>query len=116
MRDSYGWYNRKWNNQPAYIVLLVDNLVESYPAWVLRLQFFRALMLSDTLYHEIGHHIHATQVPEYKEREDVADDWAIKLSRRHFWRKHWYIMMILYPLRPIIRAVKRYFNKNRGNR
>lgn len=89
----------------------MDNLTESCPAWVLRFQFIQALMLSETLFHEIGHHIHATQVPEYKEREDVADEWGAKLHRKYFWKKYWYILVINYLLKPILRAIERILKK-----
>jgi hypothetical protein len=50
--------------------------------------------VAQTLYHEIGHHIHYTIRPEYKEKEDVADRWSKKLTAKFLRRKYWYIIPI----------------------
>jgi hypothetical protein len=50
------------------------------------------------LYHEIGHHIHAEHKPVYEGKENVAEDWSDKLLR-HFYRKHyWYLMLLVEPM------------------
>jgi len=103
---SSGLYHKYWNGQPAYIELFVDNIF--YPqrnsgdikiptffrvilSWLMKRSFFRDYRLSRTLYHEIGHHIHNTQAPEFSEREDVANIWCEKLQMHYFYRKYWYI-------------------------
>lgn len=103
---SRGLYHQYWNGQPAYIELFIDNIF--YPkrsrddikipsffriilGWLTRRSFFRDFRLSMTIYHEIGHHIHKTQAPEFAEHEDVADMWCEKLQMHYFYRKYWYI-------------------------
>ena len=42
-------------------------------SWWLRIPLIREGKIADVLFHEIGHHIHFTCRPEYREKEDVAD-------------------------------------------
>jgi hypothetical protein len=51
------------------------------------------MRFSYTLYHELGHHIHETQRPEYRERENVADTYAFRLLRR-YWLRRWYVLLL----------------------
>ena len=102
---SSGLYHQYWKGQPAYIELFIDNIfypkksddikIPTLVKVILRLlskrSFFRDFRLSKTLYHEIGHHIHKTQAPEFAEREEVADEWCEKLQMHYFYRKYWYI-------------------------
>lgn len=73
--------------------------------------FLRDLFFAPTLFHEIGHHIHKTARPEFREREDVAEDWEGKLSRRYFWRRYWYLMPIIYPVALAVKLVNRLWGK-----
>ena len=97
-----GWYVEKWNNQPARIELLVDNIFCDYPSWVLKIGFISDVALSRTFFHELGHHIHKTQAPEYNERENVADKWQKSLSKKFFWKRYWHILLLISPFKPII--------------
>ena len=101
--ECLGLYCFQRRNEPAYIEILIDNILLHWPNWFLRSNFLTDLMFSDVLFHEIGHHIHATQAPEYNEKENVAEKWQKKLSRYYFWKKYWYFMALLYPFRRIIR-------------
>jgi len=56
------------------------------------------MFVGDTLYHEIGHHIHYTVRPEHREREDIADEWANKLNKKFVRRRYWYIYPLLFLL------------------
>ncbi len=112
LNNCSGWYAEKWNNQPAQIELYVDRIFLDYPPWALKLGFIADIALSSTFFHELGHHIHKTQVPEYDEREDVADKWKNRLSRRYFWKRYWYLMVIIYPFKPMFDwLLKRYDEK-----
>jgi hypothetical protein len=46
--------------------------------------FIRGACFGLVLFHEIGHHIDETMKPEFREKEDVADDWGRKLMRNYF--------------------------------
>jgi hypothetical protein len=50
------------------------------------------MVLGEVLFHEIGHHIHYTQAPEFREREDVAEDWKKRLSKIYFRKRYWYFV------------------------
>ena len=103
-----GWYMKKWDNQPAYIELLVDNIFLDFPKWLYFSNFFVDYTLGYTIFHEIGHHIHKTQSPEFKEKEDVANKWRDKLTKSYFPKKYWYI---IYPVRPIFYVLNKFKNK-----
>ena len=100
-----GFYHEKWKDQPAWVQLLLDNILEPWPKWTLRVPFLRDLAFSEPLFHELGHHIHKTQVPQHKEREDVADIWRKKLSRYYFRRHYWYLMPLLFVLRLLLKPL-----------
>ncbi len=102
-----GFYYEKWQGQPAWIKLLLDNMLEPWPAWTLYIPFLRDLVFSDTLFHELGHHIHKTQAPQHKEREDVADDWQKKLSRHYFRRRYWYLRPLCFVLGLLLKPLSR---------
>ena len=97
-----GWYMQEWNKEPARIVLLVDNILDGCPRWLLKFNYFSDIELARTFFHELGHHIHKTQAPEHREREDVADKWKRLLSRKYFWIRYWYVMLILLVFRPLL--------------
>ncbi|MCP4109664.1 MAG: hypothetical protein GY749_29775 [Desulfobacteraceae bacterium] len=76
------------------IIFRIFPLIESITNFIVKCFFLTKLLrdfkVSKTLYHEIGHHIHRTRVPEYKEPEDVANIWGYRLMRHYFYRKYWY--------------------------
>lgn len=104
-----GLYHKQWQGKPAKIELFVDNIIMGVPEWALRVPFISDIIFADVLYHELGHHVHYTKSPEYREREDVADDWQKKLGRLYFRRKYWY----LSPVVSVILLVTKPFRKKR---
>lgn len=97
--ESLGTYRQKTAKRPAYIELFIDNMVSSAPKPVFWFSLPRYFMFGSVLYHEIGHHIHKTQRPKYKEKENVADEWAMWLTLRMLKRRYWYLVWILYVMR-----------------
>ena len=95
IRECLGLYHCKWQGQPAWIELFVDNIISSSPAGLWWIRPLREREIGQTLYHEIGHHIHATQAPRYREREDVADEWSTCLTKHFVQRRHWYLRPIM---------------------
>jgi hypothetical protein len=87
-----------------HIQILVDNLLDGLPAWAIRWPVARAMVVGMVLYHEIGHHIHATQIPVYKEPEDVADEWRDYLLRVFIHKEYWYLMPVRKPLAFLIKS------------
>jgi hypothetical protein len=91
-----GTYHQPWKGNPAWIELFVDNIVRYAPSTRALVWFplLRAQTFGEVLYHEIGHHIHKTQQPQFREREDVADDWGTRLGRTFVRRRYWYLMPV----------------------
>lgn len=82
--EAGGLYHPAWNGKTAWIEIFVDNMLRVWErSWWLRLRFLREGLVGDVLFHEIGHHIHYSVQPEYREEEDVADVWKVRLSRHY---------------------------------
>lgn len=106
-----GLYFREQQNHPATIDLHLDKLFGGTPSWALRLPIIRRLTLAETLFHELGHHIHATSAPEHREPEDVAERWKKRLYRRFVRQQYWYLMPLVYALLFFSRVVRRMFRR-----
>jgi hypothetical protein len=79
-----GLYHPAFKANRAWIEIFVDNTFRGWEkGWWLRIPFLRESKLGDVLFHEIGHHIHFTCRPEYREREDVADVWKVRLQKHY---------------------------------
>jgi hypothetical protein len=59
------------------------------------------------LFHEIGHHIDYTVKPEFREKEDVADDWAKKMIGNYFTKEYRYLLPVRKPLAQFLKALVR---------
>jgi hypothetical protein len=89
--EANGSYQPAWPGHSPFIRLYVNNILAQYPPAASRASLISKLLLAGTLFHEIGHHIHLTKSPEFRHREDVADDWADRLTRQYFGRKYWFV-------------------------
>jgi len=87
-----GMYHGTWKGEKAWIEIFVDKVLNGVPTVLLRIPLLRDLTLGEVLYHEIGHHVHRTKMPEYREPEDVADNWVKKLMGLHMRRRYWYLL------------------------
>ena len=105
-----GLYHQRSRGQPSCIELFVDQVLRGAPNWVLRFATVREILVGTVLYHELGHHLHATQRPEHGEREDVADRWARRILREHLQKRH----PRVWALRPLIAFAARVVNRARG--
>ena len=104
--DALGLYHGEWQGKPAWIQIFVDNTLRRWEkGWWLRFSACRDQLLSDVLFHEIGHHIHATLRPEFREKEDIADEWQRTLSRSYFRRRHPIFLFFFRLLSPALRAL-----------
>lgn len=106
MPEVLGTYHQLWKGNPAWIQIFVDHIVNGLPRTLLWIPLFRYGFFAKVLYHELGHHIHKTIRPEYGEREDTADAWERKLSRRFLRTRYWYLLPVLYPLGMALRFTK----------
>lgn len=106
LRDCLGIYHRARRGRPASIELIVDNILGSMPRWFLRVPCLRETAIGKVLYHELGHHIHSLFAPEYRKREQVAEQWERRLTRRYLRANYWYLLPLAYVLRGPLRIVR----------
>jgi hypothetical protein len=107
--DAGGLYHQSCEGQPAWIELFVDNLFRDVPRWMLRLRLVRDGLVAEALFHELGHYIHEAQAPEFREPENVADDWERRFSRAYFRRRYPFLRPLGVLFRPALRAFRAVF-------
>lgn len=110
-QKTLAFYSHKTKSKPAYISLYIDRIIGDYRGWGYRFHFVQDLIIGSILYHEIGHHIHYSKIPEYQEKEKVAKKWTKHLGGKYFWKHYWYFMIFLYPLKGILKYIKNRFDK-----
>ena len=108
-----GLYHASWRGDAAWIEIFVDKTLEGPPRWLLKLRLIRNMLLADTLFHELGHHIHRAQRPEHREPEDVAEGWSSRLSRAYVRQQH---PIAWATLRPVARIARWWRHRSRGFR
>jgi hypothetical protein len=96
--EALGFYSQATRSSQATITLHVDNILDSTPSWFLRVPVLRYAGLGITLFHEIGHHIHAAHRPVHEGKENVAEEWSVKLGRQFIRQRYWYLLPVLYPI------------------
>ena len=98
-----GLYHPAAKGNRAWIEIFVDNTLSGWEkGLLLRVPFIREGKLSDVLFHEIGHHIHRTARPEYREKEDVADVWKVRLQRNYHKQRYGWIRTISRFAQPLL--------------
>lgn len=101
--SAAGLYHPAAKGNRAWIEIFVDNTLSGWEkGLLLRVPFIREGKLSDVLFHEIGHHIHRTARPEYREKEDVADVWKVRLQRNYHKQRYGWIRTISRFVRPLL--------------
>lgn len=116
-RESLGYYSQAWKGQPARVTLLIDNLEKQWGRTWLRVGIVRDLALSELLYHELGHHIRRLHVPEYEEKENVAEKWSDRLSRKFARERFWYLLPLAAPIaliKGLVEDIARLFRRFRA--
>ena len=109
INECNGLYHQQYEGNPAWIEIFVDNIFLSIPVLMLRIPLIRNLIMTDVLYHEIGHHIHKTMAPEHVEREDSAEKWRSRLGHKFVFRRYWYLLPLLLILAAIAKVLKNTF-------
>jgi hypothetical protein len=88
-----GRYHPEWRGKRPWIEIRVDRRISTFhPRAFLWFPLGRAICLGTVLYHELGHHVHDFIRPEYKEKEDVADDWSTRFLANFLRKQYWYVM------------------------
>jgi hypothetical protein len=107
VEQARGSYARATKSSSAMVRIYVDNALESWPPWTLRMPLMRYQVLADVLYHEIGHHIHAVHKPEYEGPENVAEAWERRLTADFVKARYWYLVPALRIAGKLIRLWER---------
>lgn len=79
-KERLGSYHATHKGSPAWIELVVDNMLKNYQGIKLRFPVTRDHAIGSTLFHELGHHIHKNFAPEYGDKEETAESWRAKLE------------------------------------
>ena len=96
-----GLYHQEWQGRPAWIEIFVDNALKGWERGLwLRIPLVREGRIGDVLFHEIGHHIHFAIRPEFREKEDVADVWMVRLSTKYLQKRFPLLRWSLQLFRP----------------
>jgi hypothetical protein len=107
LAEVRGAYYGATKFRPAYVLLLVDNILRSVPSWVLRMPLLCYTEISEVLYHEVGHHIHAVHARVHDGKENVAEDWQRKLKRRFVRKHYWFLLPVVYPASNLAKFILR---------
>jgi hypothetical protein len=99
-----GFYHGGTRDRLAWIEITVDNVIQKYPPRVMKVAFIREIVLADTLYHEIGHHLIARVGSGVRNESRAADEWSRHLSRYYFRKHHPYLMLLARPLVFLLRV------------
>jgi hypothetical protein len=105
--DARGLYHQEWQGQQARIEIFVDNALKGWERGIwLKIPFIREGRIGDVLFHEIGHHIHYSIRPEFREREDVADMWMVRLQTNYSQKRFRWFARLVRSLRPLLERPK----------
>jgi hypothetical protein len=107
LAEARGAYSKATRSSAAHVMILVDNTLSMWPAWILRAPLFGYAAISEILYHEIGHHIHLAIEPVYDGEENVAESWQRKLATRFTRKRYWFLRPILYLMSKLHKKVIR---------
>ena len=105
--DIAGRYYPGSASRSPYIELRIDKISSALPGILRHIPVLRAVVVGHVLFHEVGHHIHYTKRPEYKNKEDVADTWAGKLNAGAIRHIYWYAVPVLHPALKIYKFLRR---------
>lgn len=111
--ESLGSYHPAWKGEPAWIQILVDNVIDHWPAIFLKIIFFRDLAFAEVLFHEVGHHIHKTQIHEFADNENVAERWKRRLTVYYMRHRYWYLMPLFWLIHFTVRFYRGVFDSPR---
>jgi hypothetical protein len=105
--DCRGFYHAGTRREVAWIELVTDNMLTGWPKPVFAFQFARDVVVSETLFHEVGHHLHATVGSRGRSDEGAAEDWRRRLTRGHFRKRYWYLRPLAQVTAFLLTVVRR---------
>lgn len=107
LAECRGLYWRASRHRGATIELFVDAVLSGVPRFAQRFPLVHEWLLARTLFHELGHHLHATQAPEHAEPEAVAERWRRRLASESFRHLHPILSRALRVVAPVLRPLLR---------
>ena len=107
-----GAYFPATRSQAAHIEIFVDQIVKGWPRILLKIPIIRNVILSEVVFHEIGHHAEFKR-RHFREKEQRAIQWSKRL-RRQFLREHYgYLKPFRWVLKSIIAILKLFSSDKR---
>jgi hypothetical protein len=113
-RDCRGFYHASTRRETAWIELVADNIVAGVPRSALAVSLVRDLLVSQTLFHEIGHHLDATLGSRVPGSEAAAEDWCRRLSTTYFRTRYWYLTPLFRVAALLWAAIRRLTSRLSG--
>lgn len=106
-KDCLGFYYPAHRQGPAWIELVADNIIGALARPLHPIQLARDVVVARALFHEIGHHLHATRGSRGQHPEAGAEDWRLRLTRGHFQKQYWYLAPVARRLLTMLRFLRR---------
>ena len=108
-----GFYHPQSKGQAPWIEIIVDNVLygdltsaSAKDKMLARLPIAQQIVMAQTLYHEIGHHIDKTIGAPAPSGEAAAEAWKERLTVLYLRKHYWYIMPLIRLARPIVKAIR----------
>jgi hypothetical protein len=113
---ALGKYHRGWKGEPAWIELVVDEIITTIPRELRWIRIFRDRAVGQVLFHEIGHHLDAKRLSVGRTGEHGAEAWESRLGRRYLQQRYGYLRPFAPLLLATTRLMMRVVRKLRGRR
>ena len=94
-QSCLGFYHHKRKGEQPWIEIVVDNIISGIPRALMRVPPLRNIVLADTLFHEIGHHLDNTIGAPARSGEAAAEAWQRRLLRSYFRKQYWYLLPVV---------------------
>ena len=101
LHSVQGVYFRAWRGQKARIELFVDKILGQWPGWVTRVPVLRYYIVTHVFFHELGHHVYATQNPAAPPSETVSARIGSQMAGAYFRRRYWPLVPFLYIVKKV---------------
>jgi hypothetical protein len=101
-QECRGFYHPRWRGERARIELVVDNMIADVSKTLRIFPFVQDFIMSRTLFHELGHHIHGTIASAARSSEVAANEWRDRLAVLYFRKRYWYLVPLFRVLRLLL--------------
>lgn len=110
MTNVRGVYYEARNGQSARIDIFIDKTLHSCPPLLLKLPIMQAFVLSEVLYHEIGHHIQFLHGRSSgRQQEKQAEQHERQLFDLFLKKHYWYAWPLIATIRWVWKGARRHF-------